>query len=58
MSSEEGEPAVLERSLTPLYIATAMNSSANGLTSPIVSFAWHPSQENILTTKSGSGKSN
>lgn len=52
MSSEEGDPAVLERRLTPSY-PTDMDSIDS--TSTLSSFAWHPTEEHLITTAAFNG---
>jgi len=54
LSGEEGEPAVLERRLSPAY-SEDVYSSANGSLPPLSSFAWHPTHENLITTSTSSG---
>ncbi|XP_021955257.1 GATOR complex protein MIOS isoform X2 [Folsomia candida] len=46
--SEEGDPAVLERRLYPAYSEDVCNP--NCASPPLCSFAWHCSDENLITT--------
>lgn len=51
MSAEEGEPTVLERKLSPVYTPDILSSN----TAALGSFAWHPVEENLITTCTMSG---
>lgn len=52
--SEEGDPAVLERRLSPAYSEDVHNSN---LSQPALSsFAWHATEENLITTCTATGK--
>ncbi|CAG7836336.1 unnamed protein product [Allacma fusca] len=47
LSTEEGDPTVLERRLTPVY--SAETPTAGGFTA-LSAFSWHPAEENLITT--------
>jgi len=53
LSTEEGEPAVLERRLAPAYSEDIQINTFNPPN--LNSFAWHPTQENLITTIAGLG---
>ncbi|CAL8072972.1 unnamed protein product [Orchesella dallaii] len=52
MSTEEGEPAVLERRLTPAYPNELELADS---TTVLSSFAWHPTEEHLITTATFNG---
>ena len=51
LSVEEADQAVLERRLSPVY---APDVESNKI-SPLSSFAWHPQEENLVTTAAVNG---